>query len=156
MELTATRHAPDDAALALILDLLRRGFAGMEGRIDPPSSLHRLTLADLQDHCRGGEVWSLGPPPVACVILTPKADALYVGKLCVEPGAQGKGLARRLIDIAAGRARARGLPALELQTRVELTENHAAFARLGFEQAGSTAHRGYGRPTSLTFRKLLG
>lgn len=155
MGLTATRHAPGDPALDQILALLRIGFAGMEGRIDPPSSLHRLTLADLSRHCRRGEVWSLGDPPQACVILTPQVDRLYLGKLCVAPDLQGQGLARRLIGIAEHSARTRGLNAIELETRIELVENHAVFERLGFRQIASTAHPGYDRPTSLTFRKDL-
>ena len=52
--------------------------------------------------------------------------------------------------MAETRARALGLPVLELQTRVELTENHAAFRALGFAQTGATAHPGFDRPTSLT------
>ena len=109
-----------EAALALI----RRAFHGMEGRIDPPSSIHRCTAQDLQQ----GEFWVIGTPPVACVLLTPKPHALYLGKLAVEPRLTRQGLARRLIAQAEVRARALGLPALELQTRVELTENHAPFS----------------------------
>ena len=48
-----------------------------------------------------------------------------------------------------------GKPLLELQTRVELNGNHAAFARLGFRETERTAHAGYERPTSLTMRKAL-
>jgi hypothetical protein len=48
-----------------------------------------------------------------------------------------------------------GLPALELQTRIELTENHALFRHLGFVQTAATAHPGYTRPTTLTFRHPL-
>lgn len=135
------------AALALI----RRAFAGMEGRIDPPSSIHRFTVQDLKD----GEFWVIGTPPRACVLLTPKPHALYLGKLAVEPGLQRQGLARRLIETAEVRARALGLPALELQTRVELAENHATFRALGFQEIARTAHPGYDRPTSITFRKRL-
>ena len=133
------------------LDLIRRAFQGMEGRIDPPSSIHRFTAQDLKQ----GEFWVIGTPPVACVLLTPKPHALYLGKLAVEPGLTRQGLARRLIAQAEVRARALGLPALELQTRVELTENHATFQALGFQAVGRTAHQGYDRPTSITFRKPL-
>jgi hypothetical protein len=52
-------------------------------------------------------------------------------------------------------ARERGKDAIELQTRIELTTNHAAFARLGFRESGRTAHEGYDRPTSITMRKVL-
>ncbi|MEI2652271.1 MAG: GNAT family N-acetyltransferase [Microthrixaceae bacterium] len=75
--------------------------------------------------------------PVACVFLTPKPGALYVGKLAVADSHRGQGLARRLIDRAEARAREMGLPALELQTRVELVENQAAFLAMGFREVGS-------------------
>ena len=44
---------------------------------------------------------------------------------------------------------------LELQTRIELTENHATFGALGFKKIAETAHPGYSRPTSITMRKLV-
>jgi hypothetical protein len=52
-------------------------------------------------------------------------------------------------------ALSRGKGAIELQTRVELAGNHAAFARLGFRQTERTAHKGYDRPTSITMRKVF-
>ncbi len=142
--------------LVEILALIREGFAYMEGRIDPPSSMHSLTLEALQDHRRIGEIWSLGPPLSACVFLTPKPDALYIGKLCVAAQARGRGLARHLIGLAENRARTLRLPGLELQTRVELTGNQATFAALGFTETARTAHPGYDRPTSITLRRPVG
>ena len=135
---------------AAVLALLTRAFAGMDGRIDPPSSLHTLTVEGLQT---GGEVWVLGTPPVACMILTPHAGHLYLGKLAVDPAMHRKGLARILVSHAEARARALRLPCITLQTRVELTENHRVFTRLGFTQTAATSHQGYTRPTSLTFTK---
>ncbi|MEO3476437.1 GNAT family N-acetyltransferase [Phaeobacter sp. CAU 1743] len=152
-QLTPERLTASDARLEVVLDLIRRSFAFMEGRIDPPSSMRRLTVEALQEQCRRGEIWILGTPPLACVFLTPKPDCLYLGKLAVEESSRGAGLARILVDHAAQRARELGLPAVELQTRVELEENHQAFSRLGFVQVSATAHSGYDRPTSLTFRR---
>ncbi|MEL6795078.1 MAG: GNAT family N-acetyltransferase, partial [Pseudomonadota bacterium] len=68
---------------------------------------------------------------------------------------RGMGLARRLMESAAREARRLGLAALELRTRIELTENHSAFAALGFERTAETAHPGYDRPTSVTMRAAL-
>ena len=48
-----------------------------------------------------------------------------------------------------------GLPVLELQTRVELVENQAAFLAMGFVEVGRTAHKGYDRPTSITYRRAV-
>ena len=150
---TPKRHAPDDPDLGHILALIRENFAYMEARIDPPSSMHRLTREALAEACETGEVWSLGPPPRACVVLTFKPDALYLGKLATDKTLRGQGLARQLVEIAEHRARALGLPRLELQTRVELVENHRALERLGFVKTGETAHDGYDRPTSITMQR---
>lgn len=87
------------------------------------------------------------------MILTPQPDALYLGKLAVDAGHRGKGLAGRLTAHAESRAVALGLPRLRLQTRVELLENHATFANLGFVITGQTSHPGYARPTSLTMER---
>ena len=140
---------------APVLALIRTAFAYMDGRIDPPSSMHRLDAAEVARQAETGEVWVIGPAdaPRACVFLTPKPGTLYIGKLAVAGPARGRGLARRLVGLAETRALALGLPVLELQTRVELTENHAAFARLGFARVGGTAHPGYDRITSYTYRK---
>ena len=141
-----------------LLRLIQTSFAYMEGRIDPPSSMHRLTAAELARQAETGEIWVIEDTPgkpVACVFLTPRQGALYLGKLAVETGHRGRGLARTLVETAQARARALGLPLLELQSRIELVENHAAFASMGFELTGETAHPGYDHPTSLTFRKQL-
>ncbi|AWD22397.1 GNAT family N-acetyltransferase [Fuscovulum blasticum] len=138
-----------------LLTLIQTEFAFMEGRIDPPSSMHRLTAAAIAEQAAQAEVWAIGTPPIACVFLTAKPGALYIGKLAVAAPHRGQGLARHLIDLAERRARALGLPALELQTRVELVENQATFRALGFVETGRTAHTGYAQPTSVTFRRPL-
>lgn len=154
--MTPERLPPGDPRLPQVLDLIRRSFAFMEGRIDPPSSMHRLTMADIARQCVDGEVWVIGAPPLACLFLTPQVDSLYLGKLAVDVDARGTGLARRLIDVAEERARARALPTLELKVRVELTENQQAFARMGFCPVGHESHPGFDRPTSVTMRRAVG
>ncbi len=149
-DLPARHLRPDAPALADLLTLIQAEFAYMDGRIDPPSSMHRLTLDDLARSCDAGEVWSLGDPPVACMMLTPRDDCLYLSKLAVNRDHRQRGLAARLVGIAADRARARGLPRLQLQSRVELTEVHRAFAWIGFARTGETAHAEFHRPTSIT------
>lgn len=155
MGLTPRRHLPDDPGLADILALIQTSFAFMDGRIDPPSSMHRLTPDSLSRQAETGEIWSLGTPVRACVFLTPKPGHLYVGKLAVAAEARGRGLARHLLDHAASRATALRLPCLVLQTRVELTENHRFFERLGFRETGRTAHPGHDRPTSITYTRQI-
>ena len=151
--MTPTR-ATDPALWPAILALLQEAFAYMEGRIDPPSSLRALTPAALTRQAEVGEIWVIGAP-VACMFLTPRPGTLYVGKLAVAAGHRGQGLARCLIDRAETRAREMGLPALELQTRVELVENQAAFRAMGFQEVGRTPHTGFDRPTSITYRRAV-
>ncbi|MBT9384742.1 GNAT family N-acetyltransferase [Pseudooceanicola sp. CBS1P-1] len=152
--MTPLRLGPTSPDIPRVLDLLRRAFAGMEGRIDPPSSLARMQSEDLARAAETAELWIL-PGPLACMILTPRPDHLYLGKLAVDASARGRGLARWMIAHAATRAAALDLPALRLQTRIELTENHATFTRLGFTEIARTAHPGYDRPTSLTFERRI-
>ncbi len=140
-----------------LLDMVGRSFAYMGGIIDPPSSVHRLTPATLAEKAAKETVLLAfaGGTLAGCVFLADRDDDLYVGKLAVEPGMQGKGIGRRLMDEAERHARSLGKTALELQTRVELTGNQATFARLGFRETGRTAHEGFDRPTSVTMRKEL-
>ena len=155
MELSVRRLGPDDPDLPAVLALIQTGFAYMEGRIDPPSSMLGLTLDSLKTQAEKGFVWTIGSPPLACAIGTLQPEALYLGKITVAETARGQGLSRRLVDHAAACAEAENRRYLELQSRVELTEVHAAFAAMGFAEVGRTAHAGYDRPTSITFRRPL-
>nr|WP_245706571.1 GNAT family N-acetyltransferase [Ruegeria marina] len=149
------RIEPHSAEIGTILSLIQTSFAYMDGRIDPPSSMLRLTKTAISEQAARGEVWVLGDPVVAVMFLTVKPGRLYLGKLAVKAACRGKGLARRLVNCAEARALALGLPVLELETRVELVENHAAFARMGFVKTGEKAHSGYDRSTSITMQKRL-
>ncbi len=145
--------ASDDPDLAEVLDVMRMAFAGMEGRIDPPSSIDEMTLVSLSKTAATSEVWASGMPVSGTVVLTPKPQVLYVGKLAVRD--RRRGLGRQLMTLAEDRARALGKRWLELQSRVELVEVHAVFKALGFREVMRTTHAGYAQPTSITFRKAL-
>ena len=153
LEIDPTNFSDWTALHRLLID----SFAYMEERIDPPSSLTRMSAATLQE--KSGEenlmlIWS-DDELVACGFLKELPDAIYLGKLAVREDMRGRGLLRRMISTAEEIAKARDKPALELQARIELTENHATFGALGFLQTGTTAHAGYDRPTSITMRKAL-
>jgi predicted N-acetyltransferase YhbS len=140
-----------------LLVLIRRAFAYMDGVIDPPSSAHLLTADTLAEKAKRetGFLAIENGRVVGCVFALERAQDFYVGKLAVEPGLQGQGIGARLMRAVEDFARERGKDAIELQTRIELTANHAAFARLGFRETERTAHGGYDRPTSITMRKVL-
>lgn len=140
-----------------LLALIRRAFAYMDGVIDPPSSAHLLSADSLAGKAKKETCFVAveNGRLVGCVFALERAQDFYVGKLAVEPALQGQGVGARLMQAVEDLARERGKDAIELQTRIELTANHAAFARLGFRETGRTAHAGYDRSTSITMRKVL-
>ncbi|MCB2136187.1 MAG: GNAT family N-acetyltransferase [Rhodobacteraceae bacterium] len=148
------RLRPEDDA-GPVLALVREAFTYMDGVIDPPSSMHRLTEAAVSQQAETGEVWIIDDlrAPIACIFLTLKPGRLYIGKLSVRADQRGRGLARQLVELAEKRAEKLGLPLLELESRVELVDNHRTFLAMGFEKTGESAHEGYDRPTSFTFAK---
>jgi N-acetylglutamate synthase-like GNAT family acetyltransferase len=149
------RRAPADFAdWERVLALIVGAFAYMKDRIDPPSSARLLTPQSMAaDAAKGALLLAEVRGALAgCVFVRPKADALYISKLAVRPDLHGRGIGKALVAAARAEARARGLEALELETRIELTGNHAAFARMGFTKIAETAHPGYAYPTSITMR----
>jgi GNAT superfamily N-acetyltransferase len=130
----------------------------MEARIDPPSSLHKLTTQKISDFAAAECIFVIEDKtqqPIACIFITKKPDCLYIGKLAVSPQHRGNGYAKLLMHQAEQMAVDLDLPKLVLETRIELIENHATFARLGFHKTAETAHDGYDQPTSITMQKEL-
>lgn len=152
-----TQLAPGFECWDEVLGLIMRAFAPMDGVIDPPSSAHLLSTERLRDKAGQEAVFlALQDGRIAgCVFALERSADFYVGKLAVEAEFQGQGIGRRLMQAVEDFARGRNKPAIELQTRIELTANHATFARLGFHEIARTAHQGYDRPTSITMRKEL-
>lgn len=147
------RFADWRALHALIMD----AFAFMDGRIDPPSSAHRLTPENLKEKAAAetGIAAAEDGRLLGCVFCKAEPESLYIGKFAVSPAAQGKGVGRLLLAAAEARARELGLPALRLETRIELIGNHAVFARWGFVKTAENRHAGYDRTTSIEMRKAL-
>ncbi len=135
--------------------LLARCFAFMEGRIDPPSSLSAMTTADLEAKANSETLvtlWADGAL-AGCGYLRDTGEAIYLGKLAVLPEHRGRGLLRIVLAQADDMARRLGRTSLELETRIELIENHAAFAACGFRQTAFTRHAGYDRATGIVMRR---
>jgi len=149
--------SPDFADWNSVLLLLQSAFAYMDGRIDPPSSLRRLDVDELRAKARQQSLILAisGDALVGCALAEVRSDCVYVGKVAVATEYRGRGVARQLLATAESIARRSGLRVLELQTRVELVENHQTFAALGFKKTGETAHPGYTRPTSITMRRYI-
>lgn len=156
-ELAIRRGAEGFEAWDDLLALILSSFAYMNGRIDPPSSALSLSPERLRRKCEEETVFLayLDKRLVGCAFLAKRGDLAYLGKLAVAPDLQGCGIGKQLITEMEHYARISGMNAIELETRIELTENHAAFARLGFREVGRGAHPGYDHPTSITMRKTL-
>ncbi|WP_075654003.1 GNAT family N-acetyltransferase [Pseudochrobactrum sp. B5] len=148
---------PDYDGFDALLLLIQDAFATMDGVIDPPSSAGLLNAAILRGKAGTETAYGvLSDGQLAgCVFLADKGDHLYLGKLAVAAPFRGLGVARRLVEQAEKLGRERGMSHIDLQVRIELTDNQKLFKKLGFEVVGETMHPGFTRVTSLTMRKAL-
>jgi phosphinothricin acetyltransferase len=148
-------EASDTAALAQVLTLIQTSFAYMTGRIDPPSSMHQLTVSALAQMAKDSWVFALGDPVAACLVAKPLPHALYLGKIAIASDLRGRGVLRALLGRSEELARSLSLSRLELQVRIELVENQKIFGICGFVETARNAHPGYDRATEITMQKLL-
>jgi hypothetical protein len=84
------RLQPNDQALSEVLTLICTSFAFMTGRIDPPSSMHQLTVQDPSDQAQASWILAMGDPVEACVVASPLPHALYLGKMVVDAILRGQ------------------------------------------------------------------
>jgi GNAT superfamily N-acetyltransferase len=127
--------APADFAdWSSLLALLQTSFAYMDGRIDPPSSLNEMTEDSLRAKARREHLLVAKDHGqlVGCAYADVRSTCVYVGKVAVAPEVRSRGVARKLLAAAESIAQTTGRQVLELQTRVELIENHDTFSALGF------------------------
>ncbi|MEO0341840.1 MAG: GNAT family N-acetyltransferase [Pseudomonadota bacterium] len=115
--------------------------------------MHRLTEEDIRVECANGAVWVLGDPAFATMLVKERQSWLYLSKLAANESRRGQGLARILVEHAAIYAKDMNLKGIELETRVELTENHTAFGRMGFVKTGEGIHECFDRPTYIVMRR---
>jgi ribosomal protein S18 acetylase RimI-like enzyme len=141
-----------------LLQILHAAFDYQKDRIDPPSSLYGLDEAALALKAQA-ELLLLarrGSEIAGCVFVRLSPGSTYLGKLAVRPDLQGRGIGRQLVAAVERAALEASSSALELETRIELVENHETFGRLGFKKVSEGSHDGYDRSTFITMRKLIG
>ncbi len=138
-------------------EFLMSAFAYMDDRIDPPSSIHRLNAESLREksHTESLILAFKDQQLIGCAFARPENVSCYLGKLAVRADCRGAGVGQKLIEKAQHIARKHGCGTLELETRVELAENHRFFERLGFVKTRENAHEGYNRPTSYVFCRQI-
>jgi N-acetylglutamate synthase-like GNAT family acetyltransferase len=129
----------------------------MEGRIDPPSSLESMGIEAIKKKAQD-EILIVAHDDgklVGCAFAALRDDCVYLSKVAVALTSRRQGITRGMFKAADEIARQHGKPFLELQTRVELIENHLTFGALGFVRVAETAHPGYSRATSITMRRRV-
>jgi ribosomal protein S18 acetylase RimI-like enzyme len=158
MKLKVLRFNTDFDQWQQLLELLRSAFSFQTSRINPPSSLQNLNAKSLEKKAKSEALflaWS-DDNLVGCIFAKAIADnALYVGKHAVLPTYQGQGIGSALMKAIELYAKEQAKGCLELQVRVELTENQATFSSLGFIETQRTSHPGFETITSVTMQKML-
>jgi N-acetylglutamate synthase-like GNAT family acetyltransferase len=114
----------------------------MEGRIDPPSSLESIGIEAIKKKAQD-EILIVAHDDeklVGCASAALRDDCVYLSKVAVALTSRRQGITRSMFKAADEIARQHGNPYLELQTRIELIENHVTFGALGFVRVAETAH----------------
>ena len=140
-----------------LAELLREAFKYMGGRIDPPSSRGAMGVTDFIQKAQDETliVAQINNQLIGCAFAAIRDDCVYLSKVAVHQAYRRQGVTRSLFEAADELARQMGKRFLELQTRIELIENHQAFGALGFIKVAETAHPGYNRTTSITMRRRV-
>ncbi len=153
-------HAVDAASFTQhnkVHALLLESFAYMDGRVDPPSSIHRLDLKSLIRKVAEEQLFIALKKTdiIGCVFAAMQPDSVYLGKLAVSLSSRGKGVARQLIQAVEQYAASMNRNCVDIETRVELIENQQLFEHVGYVKYAENAHEGYTRTTSFKYRKVL-
>jgi ribosomal protein S18 acetylase RimI-like enzyme len=110
--------------------------------------------ADYEALVAAREVWvgTDGDEIVGVLVIRPADDSLELENVAIEPGSQGRGYGRALIEFAEAQARELGLRAVTLYTNEAMVENAQLYPRLGYVETDRRAEDGYRR---VFFRKSL-
>jgi GNAT superfamily N-acetyltransferase len=68
------------------------------------------------------------------IVLCPQSDHLLIDNVAVDPSRQGRGIGRFLLAFAEQRARALGLPRVQLYTHERMGRNLRLYCHLGYER----------------------
>ena len=122
-DITAARRLFEEYAASIDTDLCFQNFskelAGLPGAYAPPRGRLLLALVD--------------GAPVGCVGLRPHGDTTgEMKRLFVQPGHQGRGLGRLLVETLTAEARAIGYTSLLLDTLPSMQSAVRLYETLGF------------------------
>ena len=142
-----------------VLELIQSAFAEQKGVVNPPSSAERQTIEGLQKDLETSSILiaqdNSSAEIVGCVILKPKDESLYIGKLSVSPNRRSEGIAFKLMKRAEEIAIEKGFRNLLLSVRLVLVEQQAYYERFGFKEVSLGTHEGFSEPTFMNMEKVL-
>lgn len=82
---------------------------------------------------------------VGVLVLVRSETGLLLDNVAVQPPSQRRGIGRRLIGFAEGRARELGYERLDLYTHALMTGNISLYRSMGYEETDRRTVRGYDR-----------
>jgi ribosomal protein S18 acetylase RimI-like enzyme len=86
------------------------------------------------------------------LVLAQTQEGFLLDNVAVSPKAQGRGVGRRLLQLAELRARSAGYDSIYLYTNEKMLENRELYARMGYEEYDQRTEHGLSR---VYMRKLL-
>ena len=72
-------------------------------------------------------------------------EGFLLDSVAVDPGAQGTGIGRQLLEFAESEARRQGFQSIYLMTNEKMTENQELYARIGYVLFDRQTVHGYSR-----------
>ncbi len=142
----------------LLVPILHAAFAEYQERLDPPSGVLSETAGTVRQKLETGHavIAFLGAEAAGCVFYWLEETQIYLGRLAVLPQYRKRGVARALIGYVEQQARQRGIPKVQLGTRLVLTRLREYYKRLGYHEVRFAAHEGYLEPTYVVMEKDVG
>jgi GNAT superfamily N-acetyltransferase len=139
-DLLLERATPADAAR--VWELQRAAFEEYLGAQEPPPSVWRASVADVEQWLRdgGGLLGSLGNTLVGSIVWSYRGPTFYVQHVSVHPAYRRRGLASRMMAWIEAEARREGFAKLGLRIRSTLDGNRALYESLGFVVTDTVRH----------------
>lgn len=146
-----------EADFPAALAVMHAAFAEFEQQLDPPSGVHRETVASLRTRMGAGGLLLAEQDGqlIGMVLYRPEEDQLYLGRLAVLPAFRQRGIGSLLIAAVEQRACTLGLARVGLAVRVALADQRASYERRGYRVISIHAHAGYDQPTFVKMQKTL-
>lgn len=146
-----------DADAPLIVEVLYRAFREYEGVLDPPSGVHKESVASVREKMETGH-WLMAEEDgraVGCVWYENRGEYVYLGRLAVAPEFRGRGIGDALMQAVEAGARAENVLCVRLGVRTVLEKMQGAYERRGYRVIRYETHAGYEKPTYLLMEKVL-